>query len=746
MRSMRIIRTIAGIITTVTLFSCGTGGVGNVTDDAGNSITTSAVTTDNEELYGDKKMDEIVGLDKFLGAQKCESIVVKATADTYVEDGASANRNFSSSEELDFKASTTVNSAYVRKILMSFDISAFKEKEVSSVMLVLYCNSVQKSGVSTRVNVYDCTNDWDASAVTYKTMPKKGGLAGKTTVSSKGTVLIDVTEYIVNSLREDKSQVSFFIEGVAADNMRLRFDSLESEKNVPQLKANIGELNFSTVLDNSNGDAFTVAMNAVQTWFKRLEFIKNQGDDNAQKVKKNTAEYRYTVHAASKDNTNGASTKYTSYNTRLLSSVKNFAAADGESSLYDVYGGYMGGERYESTGYFYTRKIGDRWWTIDPLGYPYYRVACVTVVPGGSPNQKQVISDIFGDKTAWVNAASERLYDLGFNSAGGWSSRDDLLRAEAPLSQTGIMYVLRDYCNAKKLNVSTGGSTDLLHGVLPVFDPEFVNSADATVKNYVSAYKDSPYIYGWMSDNELPCGLSMLDSALSLDISDPRFHYSYAVAWTFMYLKTGKADVSVFDITDELRAEYRAMVYDKYFEVVCDALEEYAPNHQYMGCRFLAGCYKDKSVMQVAGYWCDIITFNYYHAWTPDADLLYNVQKWSGKPFIVTEFYAKGMDVWQSDNRITNKSGAGWTVPTQSDRGKFYQNFVLALMECKGCVGFDWFKYWDNDPDDLTADLSNRNANKGIYSNKHEEYTDATSLMQELNINKYSLIEFFDKR
>ena len=65
-------------------------------------------------------------------------------------------------------------------------------------------------------------------------------------------------------------------------------------------------------------------------------------------------------------------------------------------------------------------------------------------------------------------------------------------------------------------------------------------------------------------------------------------------------------------------------------------------------------------------------------------------------------------------------------------------------MECKGCTGFDWFQCWDNDPDNLKADLSNRNANKGIYDNYGNEYTELTDEMKIVNANCYKLIDFFD--
>jgi hypothetical protein len=239
----------------------------------------------------------------------------------------------------------------------------------------------------------------------------------------------------------------------------------------------------------------------------------------------------------------------------------------------------------------------------------------------------------------------------------------------------------------------------------------------------------------------------MLDHALNLDYTDIRRVYTYATAWTFMYLKTGKANVSLTDVTDELRNEYLAMTYDKYFEVVTTALEKYDPNHMYMGCRFVNNNYKREYVMRVAGYWCDVVTFNYYNAWEGDPVLMRNIQNWLGDtPFVVTEWYTKGMDVTEKDPLMVNKTGAGWCVRNQTERGKFYQNYALMLMECKGCVGFDWFKYWDNDPLDTSADSSNIDSNKGVYDNEGNEYTDLTKYMKELNTQKYAIIDYFDTR
>jgi hypothetical protein len=484
-------------------------------------------------------------------------------------------------------------------------------------------------------------------------------------------------------------------------------------------------------------------MENVSEWLNRFEKIKN-GEADAYTVVKDAAEYSIEVGATRSPS--GADTKYTEYPTRTLSALKGYAASTAKTAEYDIYGGLIDESmKQEATGFFYTKKVGDRWWTFDPLGYPFFRTAVVAITSGSS-NQRKHMYEKYGDNEGWAEATTDRLRELGFNSAGGWSSTKDLIKTEQPLAQTQILYVLKKYCQDNNLDVSDSGSTDLLYGLLPVFDPAFIVSVNATVKENVKGYETSSLIYGWMSDNELPAALGMLEGTLTLDTSDPRFIYSYATAWTFMYLKTGKTEIYLTDVTDELRREYRAMVYDRYFKVVCEALDRYVPYHQYMGCRFIDKAFKDEYVMRVAGYWCDVISYNYYGVWEPDAELIANHQKWAGKPFIITEWYAKGMDVWEKDNRMTNASGAGWTVKNQDDRGKFYQNYALQLLECKGCVGFDWFQFLDNDPENLNADESNRNANKGIFDNYANEYTELTGYMNELNNQKYSLIKYFDAK
>ena len=709
------------------------------------------VKEDNAKYYGaveDSKPGQAVGLDKIFGVDEATKTSVTVSEDSYAEAGMSENNNFGSSTTLDFKALSTTPDKYYRIIFLKFDVSKI-EDGFSSAELSLNCVSMEKPGESTNVKVYACSpSAWSENSLTFKTAPAltESDYITTVSISETGVMRIDVYSYLKKCKEQGATQVSLCLVGDSSKTpRRLTFSSKEGDT-APTLTFGYGGKAFSTSIFYSGENPWEVAMNAVNSWLSRWSEIKKGGDTGVETVSKISSEYSLTVDACRAGQTDGYNTRYTQYATRNISTLKGYTANTSETAKYDVYGGLMDESmKQKATGYFYTKKIGDRWWTIDPLGYPFYRTAVVTVSMGNSAQKARFLAK-FGSSSGWAQVITDRFWELGFNSVGAWSTVDTLIKANDPVSQTSIIGLVGSYASSKGLNVSQSGSTDLVGNVLPVFDPEFITHVDTRVKNAVSKYASSPNIYGWMSDNELPDETNMLDNSLAFDVTNEKYAYSYATAWTFMYMKLGKSTVSITDVTDELRKEYRAMVYDKLFYEATKALDKYAPNHQFIGARFLAGCYKDEYVLRVAGHYCDVITLNYYGVWQPEPSVMANLQKWAGKPFVITEWYAKGMDVWEADNRMTNKSGAGWTVRTQSDRGKFYQNYALQLLECKGCVGFDWFKFLDNDPDDLTTDLSNRNANKGIYDNYGNEYTELTSCMKELNTQKYNLIKFFDAR
>lgn len=675
-------------------------------------------------------------------------VILEAVEDTYVVNGDDENginalkdTNFGNSDVLFLKGNNNTGKMY-RRILMKFDISSLKNEPIKKVTMRLFAFSAELPDIQIPMYIYEVEeNSWNQKEVTFNTVPEKGELVATATVA-KNNNFIDLTDYIKEKINEGKDILSFMLVGDDKDPRNVRFASSKNADNKgPSLVASYTDCGFlyNIASNVDTDDLWAYAAELVDEWASDWDEVTLLGDHYAEFVHEKPEEYAREVDVAKKLN------PYQKKPTRTLDSIIGYEPVkDGEIKL-DEYGGYICDKKFNATGWFHVEEKYGRLWTVTPLGNPFFKRGIASISPGGEGRQINAVMTKCGSLEGWAKHESKHLRDdLHFNSVGGWSAIDSLSKAENPLALTQIVGFVSLYASLNGMNNSKSGSTTFVGGVIPVFDPEFAKFADDRARSVVTPRANNPHVYGWMSDNELPSDIKLLDSYLMADTENPWFAYSYATAWTFMRTVTGKESVDMCDVTDEHRKLFRAMVYNRYFRLVSSAVKKYAPNHMFIGSRFLPGCYRDEYVHRISGKWCDVISLNYYGAWAPDSELMRNMQKWSGTPFIVTEWYAKGMDVQKKDKRLTNESGAGFTVKTQTDRGYFYHNFALKLMECKGCAGFDWFKMWDNDPDNLKVDLSNRNSNKGIYDSDYEEYTDLTDEMKLVNENCYKLIDFFD--
>jgi hypothetical protein len=263
------------------------------------------------------------------------------------------------------------------------------------------------------------------------------------------------------------------------------------------------------------------------------------------------------------------------------------------------------------------------------------------------------------------------------------------------------------------------------------FDPEFVTFCDRHAQQ-VDIYKDDPNLFGYFSDNEMPFKQSAILDYLDLDVND----HGHIAASEWLKEK----GLSREQIADSVKDAFRAYVADRYLSIVSGALKKYDPNHMYLGARFYSREKQNKAFMETAGRHMDIVSNNYYNRWTPDSSEMAEWAAWTQKPFIITEYYTKG-----EDSGMPNQSGAGWIVKTQKDRGLFYQNYNLGLLESGQCVGWHYFKYQDNDPTLKGAEPSNVDSNKGIVNNYYEPWASMLDEMKVLNDNVYSVIDFFDQ-
>jgi hypothetical protein len=419
------------------------------------------------------------------------------------------------------------------------------------------------------------------------------------------------------------------------------------------------------------------------------------------------------------------------YPTRTLATLNDYKpGTDQQLNAYSS----ITTRRVAATGFFHVIKDNGRWWCVDPDGYLFIDKGMNDINIGPSDNNKIGFDQQFKNPGDWALKTTQMLRGLGFNGAGAWSDfklLKDVDKAQ-PLAYTVMLDFMGSYGHDKGAYQQSGhlGYPD---NAIFVFDPEFEKFCDKYARK-LSDNKKEKNLFGYFSDNELPFYRKSLDNYLGKkDHTDPG--YIAAENW----LNEHHYDANA--ITDQMRNEFLGFVVDRYLSIVSKAIKKYDPNHMYIGCRFNGYEKTVKEVITAAGKYLDLLSINYYDHWTPDAGDMKNWTEWSGKPFIITEWYVKG-----EDSGMGNYSGAGWVVKTQQDRGLFYQNFTLGLLESGNCVGWHWFKYQDNDPTNKKVDPSNTDANKGILNNMYKEYIGLTEKIKEINQQTYRLTDFFDNR
>ena len=420
------------------------------------------------------------------------------------------------------------------------------------------------------------------------------------------------------------------------------------------------------------------------------------------------------------------------YPTRTLEDLPAAAALPIDKGL-SRYGG-IEARKTKATGFFHTARIDGRWWLVDPEGCLFLHKGVTSVRMSDTKGSQAAWNSQFGSPINWPGQATTLLRQHGFNGLGAWSDVDGLRSASTRLVYTRTWNFMSSYGKKRGGTHQQPGHTGYPHDCIFVFDPGFEAFCDQYAKA-LAADKDDPWLLGHFSDNEMPLSRNVLKNYLQLPDKDPG--HEAALAW--LRSRHGEKAAAK-DITDKDEQDFLALVVDRYFRIVSSAVKKYDPNHLYLGARFHGAVPRLPEVFRAAGPYVDVVSVNLYHVWTPDLGRLAMWEQESKRPFLITEWYAKGMD-----SGLPNTMGAGWVVKTQQDRGRFYQNFALKLLESKACVGWHWFKYIDNDPTSTKADPSNQDANKGIVNNRYVPYTVLLDAMKQLNQRAYSLIEYFSR-
>jgi hypothetical protein len=392
-------------------------------------------------------------------------------------------------------------------------------------------------------------------------------------------------------------------------------------------------------------------------------------------------------------------------------------------SGFSQYGGLLS-RRTNATGYFYPAKIDGRWWLVDPEGCLFIHRGIAAVTTISTAGATAALQNKFGNTTNWANATTALLRQYGFNGVGAWSSTQ-IHSVPQPLVETRIFSFMQTY-----------SSTNASPGYPYVFDPSFAPFCDQFASNSVSKLKSDPWILGYFSDNELAFPTTLITDFLALSPGNS----SGDAAWAWLQARYG-TNASPANVTAQDQLDFLGYVWGRYYQVVSQAIKKYDPNHLYLGSRLYSADKDKPEIFRALGPYLDVVSVNHYGYWTPDFNKFAMWERESGRPVLITEWYVKGQD-----SGLPNTTGAGWVVQTQAERALFYQNFTLALLESKVCVGWHWFKYMDNDPLDTGADPSNIDANKGVVSNRYDPWLVLLEAARRINERTHRLTDYFDGR
>ena len=379
------------------------------------------------------------------------------------------------------------------------------------------------------------------------------------------------------------------------------------------------------------------------------------------------------------------------------------------------YGGWAD-RRVKATGFFRTERIDGRWWLVDPEGCLFLTVGLCSVNTGTMG--EAAMKARFTDETRWAAATGTLLKTHGFNSLGCWST----WRAMRPLPERMPYFprwnFMQTYKNRREARYGQRGYPNQ---TLPAFDPAFETFCDEHARQ-LAATKDDPWLVGHFSDNELPFRPDSLTNYLSLPESDAG-HQAAKAWWQRRRHRLGRRDEKVRQADHDAFLEHLAR---RYYTVVAAAIRKHDPHHLYVGSRIHGRTIREPVFRGSSAV--DVVSVNYYHRWSPEAERLAHWTKWSGRPVLISEWYAQSVE-----SPETEISGAGFAVHTDRDRGLFYQNMTLGLLRSAGCVGWHWFKYGGD----------GKGYHKGVVSGRFEPHAPLLDRMRELNRHVYPLAAFF---
>ena len=409
-----------------------------------------------------------------------------------------------------------------------------------------------------------------------------------------------------------------------------------------------------------------------------------------------------------------------------------------------------------ATGFFRVVEINGKSWVVDPLGRGTVLFGVDHVSYNGHWSQRTKRSLYrewneahYPSREAWANETVSRLKAWGFNLLGAGNN--------ALLEHHGLIHT-------RFLSMGDSLCWDELDDefwICPnehrpcsafpnVFHPLFPGHCDHIAGKRCAPVKNDPWLFGYFIDNELAWwgrgarATGLFDAVMK----KPASHTAKRALLSFVSdeiarRKLGDAPWDKMPRTtqDEIKRAFLRMAAEKYFSITSSAIRRHDPNHLVLGARFAGLGGADPVVWEVAGKYCDVVTFNCY----PWADLDRNVVLLHGggnaqrvadafaerhavvkKPMLITEWSFPALD-----SGLPCTSGAGQRFFTQKERTAATELFAKTMLSLPFLIGYDYFM-WVDQPAAGISDAFPEDSNYGLVNEQGVPYPDITAMFTRL--------------
>ena len=388
-----------------------------------------------------------------------------------------------------------------------------------------------------------------------------------------------------------------------------------------------------------------------------------------------------------------------------------------------------------ATGFFrVVQKPDGRWWTIDPLGRGIVLLGVDHVTfhghwceklgyaPHGKKNEKK-----YTDRAEWESETLGRLKQWGFTMLGAG--------CDPKLMHRGLVHT--DFLSIGDHLATLGDEYDITpnerrpcSSFPNVFHPDFEAYCRYRVRQKCVPSRNDPWLFGYFIDNELawwgrgPSATGLFDAAMKKGAS----HTAKMALRDFVAKQAGndlaafnglwKTQLKSFDelltlnelpsateAQRDVKHAFLRFVAERYFSVAARAIREADPNHLVLGARFAGTGGADPVVWEVAGKYCDVVTFNCYPMADMDEGRVYTHFGKSGEP--VTAHFEKFYNYVKRPMLITEWSfpaldaglpsvhGAGQRFRTQAERTAATSLFARTMLSLPFLLGYDYFMWVD---------------------------------------------------